>query len=35
MELLGDLDHVDLASFHLDTVLVRCKIGAWFALDIP
>ena len=45
MELLGDVGHLDLSSFHLETVLVlvqdrcmvcaRCTIGSEIVLDIP
>ena len=45
MELLGDLGHVELTSFHLEIVLVsvqdwcmvcaRCTIGSEIVLDAP
>ena len=36
MELLGDVGHVesDFIPFE-DSVRCRCKMGAWFALDVP
>ena len=36
MELLGDVGHVesDFIPFG-DSVRFRCKMGAWFALDVP
>ena len=35
MELLGDKGRGNLTSFCLETVLVRCEIGAWFASNVP
>ena len=35
MELLGDMGHVKSCSVHLEIVLVLCKMGARFALNVP
>ena len=35
MELLGDVGHVESRSVRLEMVLVLCKIGARFALNVP
>ena len=35
MVILGDVGQVESLWVGLEMVLVRCKIGAWFALNVP